>query len=187
MKALFLAAAAFAAGFGEQSKAIKRGSPPDLVAPMPIHWLRLYPLTPYKANWSYDVEVADFDKALAALQKLGLKPTQPLELFPITKFERQASFRGSFKMAEAADKRLRKLGRVKDVRKRPVAEPVSLAEINDKIDKLSADKNALGDALTKAPHISAAVDEMLGHLLSVKALQETTDSEVLLNVTLILK
>lgn len=186
MKALLLAALAFAAAPPDEKKALWKG-PPDVVTPMPLQWLKVYPLTPYKAHWSFEIEVKDFDRTIAALQKLGLRPTQPLELFPAAKTQRQVSFKGSFKQAESAEKRLRKLGKVLDLRRRAVTEPVSLAEVNEKIAKLSAERAASPDALAKMPSVSAAVDELLGHLLSVKALQERTDSEVLLNLTLRLK
>lgn len=186
MRLLLLAALAFGAGL-EPKDDVRWRSEPGLIAPVPLNWTKLYPLTPYKAHWTYELETSDFDKVFKALQKLGLRPTQPLEMFPITRIERQASFRGSFKQAQSADKKLLSLGKIKSVRQRPVAEPISLAEVNEKLDKLSRERAQNGEALSKMPHASAAVEELIGHLQSVKAMQERTDSEVLINLTLLLK
>jgi hypothetical protein len=186
VKALLLTALVLGAGF-ERKEETRWKSEPGLIAPVPQHWIKIYPLTPYKEHWSYELETADFAKVLDALEKLGLRPTQPLDLFPVTKIERQASFRGSLKQAQKADKKLRGLGKVKSVRQRPVAEPISIAEINDKLTKLSEERGRNIEAFSKLPHASAAIDELIGHLQSVRAVQERTDSEVLINLVLRLK
>lgn len=187
MRLLLLAALALAAPYGRSKEQSAPKPEKDLIAPVPRNWIKLYPLTPYKAHWTYELETSDFDKILKAVQKLGLHPTQPLDFFPVTKVERQAAFRGSFKQAQRADKKLRSLATVKSVRQRPVAEPISLAEVSDKLERLSKDKAEGGEALARLPHAAAAVDELIGHLQSVKAMQERSDSEVLINLTLYLK
>lgn len=162
----------------------------QLIAPLPTQWLKIYPLSPYKEHWSLDLEVKDYQKdaqkIVKLFQKAGASLTQPLDLFPVSRTERsrQLSFRSSLKSAQAALKAVRKAAVVEALRQRPAAEPVSLAELNGKIEKLAADRKAHESELAGMPAVSAAVEELFSHLLSARAVQERTDSEVLINVSI---
>lgn len=162
----------------------------SLLAPMTSPWLKVYPLSPFKANWSFDADIKDIDKGLPkllkAFEKAGAHLTQPLEYFPSSRHEKsqQLSFRASFKGAQACEKYLRKNAQVTRAWQRPTNELVSLAEVNDKIERLAAERKAYETQLSSMPAVSSLVEELLGHLLSVKAIQERTDSEVLINLML---
>lgn len=189
MRLLLLALAAFASAAPAQDKE-KMLLNTALLTPPPVQWLKIYALSPFKEHWSLDLEVKDYEgdtrKIVALFEKAGASLTQPLELFPLSRTEksRQMSFRSSLKAAQAAVKKVGKAAKIADLRQRPAAEPVSLAEVEAKIERLSADRRDHEAALAKMPALSAVVEELLGHLLNVRAVQSRTDSEVLINISI---
>lgn len=162
----------------------------ELIAPIPVQWLKTYSLSPYKEHWSVGIEVKDMEKETPKLirvfEKAGAALTQPLDFFPVSRTEKsqQLSFRSSFKAAQAVLKVLRKTATLKDLRQRPAAEPISLAEVQGKINGLEADRKAHAAELAAMPAVASLVEELLAHLSSVRAIQKDSGSEVLMNVTL---
>lgn len=190
MKLLLLALAAAASAAMPRDNKEKMSLDTSLLTPPPVQWIKIYPLSPYKEHWSLDLEVKDYEKdtqkIVTLFEKAGATLTQPLDLFPTSRTERnrQVSFRGSLKSAQAALKKLGKAATILEMRQRPAAEPVSLAEVNGKIEKLVADRKAHEAELARMPAVSVVVEELLGHLLNVRAVQERTDSEVLINISI---
>ena len=70
----------------------------------------------------------------------------------------------------------------KPIIRRPF-EPVPLAEVKAKIDKLDALKRGRAADLAALAPMDAVVDELLAHLVLVRTIQERTDSEVQVNLT----
>jgi hypothetical protein len=162
----------------------------ELIMSAPVQWLKTYSLSPHKEHWSINIEVKDLEKETPKLrrvfEKAGAALTQPLDFFPVSRTEKsqQLSFRSSLQSAQAALKALHKTAAVKELRQRPAAEPISLAEIGGKIEKLETDRKAHAAELAAMPAVSSLVEELLAHLSSVRAIQEDSGSEVLMNVTL---
>lgn len=161
----------------------------DLIAAHSPHWLKIYSLLPYKEHWSLAISVRDIKKdlprVLAAFSKSGGALIQTLESFPSSPSAgtQQLSYTLSAQSAAKVLKALRKVGDFPAPLVRPAVEPVPLAEVKDKIKRLMGERAARAKELAGMPAVSAAVDELLEHLLLVEAVHEKADAEVLLNVT----
>ena len=161
----------------------------DLVAPAPVDWTRIYSLAPYREVWTLTVDVKDYAKGLPRVLKIfsdaGIKPTLPLEQFPhgADLKSQELSYRLTAKSGAGVLKKLQKAGAVGGPKVTHTGEPINLREVDDKLAKLSADRNAHQTELAQMPSISALVDEMIQHLSAVKMVRESVDTEVLLNMT----
>ena len=154
----------------------------------PPYWLKLYPLSPYAEYWTLTVRVRDFDKdlprVLKAFERSGASLTLPLENFAGSRKGKvqQLSCRAPLQAAHRALKDLKGVGAVSEPFIRPSGEAVSLPEVQEKIAKLIAEKQAHAKELAAMPAVSAATDELLEHLLMVEAVS-SKPAEALLNIT----
>jgi hypothetical protein len=183
MKALLIALALPALAGNSQA-------PAPIPSQATIDWLKLYPVSPYREYWSADLEIkslaADLPRIVAALEKAGGAPLVPLAntIVSPTAGTQQLSYRFTKRNAEAAVKALRKVGKMPAPRVRPSGDLIPLDEIKTKIEALSRDKQANSGVLSAMPAVSSLVDSMLGHLLTVQAVAEKVEQEVVLNLTL---
>jgi hypothetical protein len=161
----------------------------DLVSPAPVDWTRLYSLAPYREVWTLTVDVKQYDKGLPDVLKIfddaNVKLTIPLTEFPhgAEAKSQQLSYKLTEKIGRGLLKKLQKIGAVTGPKITHAGEPVNLAEVSDKLAKLTADKSAHSTELAQMPSVSAMVDEMIQHLSAVKQVRESVDTEVLLNMT----
>lgn len=164
-------------------------------APLPAHragevyWTKIYPTSLYKEIWNGELAVADLKKdvvrAVAAIEKAGGRLAQPPQNFAFseTAGTQQLSFAASREGAAAALKGLRKVGALPDPRVSPTAPRPPLEEIRAKIAAITEEKRTAAQALARTPAASAALDEVLEHLLLVESLSRPSDSDVLFNLT----
>lgn len=158
-------------------------------APREPYWLKTYSTASRQESWNAELAVVDLDKALPRVledvEKGGGKLTQPLQTFPASKTDRsqQLSLTIPKKGAESLVKRLRKLGKISDPLKRPLAAPVPLDEVRAKISRLMKEKIERASALSQVPAAAEASEEILEHLLLVEAVAARAESLVLLNLT----
>lgn len=163
-------------------------------APIPaqatMDWLKLYPVSPYREYWTAELEIkslsADLPRVVSALEKAGGESLVPLAntIVSPSAGTQQLSYRFTKRRAEAALKALRKIGKLPKPRVRPSGDLIPLPEIKKKIEALSRDKQANSSVLPAMPAVASLVDSMLGHLLTVQAVAEKVEQEVVLNLTL---
>lgn len=154
-----------------------------------VDWLRVYPLTPYREDWTMTVEVNDLTKDLPrvmqAIEKSGGQLMVPLQnaAGSATAATQQLSYRLTRKEGTAALKALQKVGRAAPPLIRPTGELLPIVEIDRKISALSRDKAAHEQELSSMPSVSALLNAVLGHLVTAKAVAEKGDVEVILDLT----
>ena len=151
------------------------------------YWIKMYSLAPYQETWTGDLTVKKLDesvpKVVAAIESNGGKLTQPLEIFARSATEQQLSLSVPKKKSKSLLAALRKLGKSADPAVRPAAAAIPLAEVREKLGRLTKDKAENPVALATVPSIAEAVDEMIEHLANVEAVARDTDGAVLWNIT----
>lgn len=159
-------------------------------APVPHskpYWLKTYSLAPYRETWTGGLEVKKLEAALpkliGAVESGGARLTQPMTNFVGSATEQQLSFVVPLKKAKALRAALRKLGKLTDPSVRPHSTPTPLAEVREKLARLTKEKTENRVALGQTPAAAEAVDEMIEHLANVEAVARSTDGEVLWNLT----
>lgn len=153
-------------------------------------WLRSYPVPEFAAHWHLDLTVKDFKKgrkrALALLEKYGGKPRLPLENIAQSeelKFQ-QFSFSIPARKSEELFARLKKLGRVRRAQQKPSEVVDYSVEINRKLDRLRAEREAGGELLRRLASVSEILEEIMARLeRSSKGYLNSKDA-VLLNIVL---
>lgn len=164
-------------------------APSYVIKPSSEYWFRKYDLSPVKESWSMDIHVKEFERDLAQVEEIfakhGATTTQPRELFIGSKTDRsqQLSYRLSRTAMRTVRGGLKKIGSFPEPIIRLPLEPISLAEVQDKIGKLDALKRGRAAELAGLAPADAIVDELLAHLLLVKSIQERADAEVQVNLT----
>ena len=157
-------------------------------SPAPMQWLKIYSLAPYKERWTLTISVANLDRGRASVEKTmseaGAVLTHPLENFPASARSQQLSYTLPKMAAERALKKLKKAGKFPPPIVLTSAEPVSLPEVREKLDRLNAERGAHLKELQAMPAVSALVAETINHLATVKKVVESTEAEVLLNITI---
>ena len=151
------------------------------------YWLKTYSLAPYRETWSGEISVKTLSVALPKLSALvengGGRLTQPMENFVGSSTEKQLSFVVPLKKAKALTAALRKLGKLPAPAVRPHGTQTPLAEVREKLARLTKEKTENRVALGQTPAAAEAVDEMIEHLANVEAVARSTDGEVLWNLT----
>ncbi len=164
-------------------------APSYIITPASDYWLKKYDLSPVKETWSLEVRVKNFQQDLPrveeAFAKGGAVTTQARELFIGSAVERSQQL--SYRLSRAGMKKVRDALKKLSTGPEPIIrrplEPVPLAEVKAKIDKLDALKRGRAADLAALAPMDAVLDELLAHLVLVKAIQERTDSEVQVNLT----
>ncbi|MBI5630525.1 MAG: hypothetical protein HY921_06540 [Elusimicrobia bacterium] len=155
-----------------------------------IQWLKVYSLSPYAEFWNLTAEVASLEDGLPALLKIfsdaGGSLTQPLGNFPSSPSDgvQQLSFRMTAKSASKALQKLKKVASYPPPSRQPNPELAPLSEVKEKIRRLSAEKKAFEREAAEMPASSALADELLSHLMTVEAVREKAQDQILVNVTL---
>ncbi len=172
-------------------------SPASSAAPAPAanpahggtpYWFKTYSTAPYKEYWSADLATPDFaktlPKVLEAIDKAGGKLTQPLRNFASSKTgeTQQLSFAIPLTGAKSLLKVLRRLGDMADPSVRASGAPIPVAEVREKIRLLTAEKTEHAAELAKVPATSAAVEEILEHLLLVEEVSQRAGSDILFDL-----
>ncbi len=159
-----------------------------LAATARAEWLKIYQSSPVRENWTVYLDVEDFDKdlprVLESLAKSKALITRPLSGFASSRRKKvqQLSYRIPEKKAGKALKKLRKIGRLE--KRRVIPSPrVPIKEVREKTRKLSAEKKAHAEALSRMPAVSALVSELLEHLRHVESV-EKSERSVLVNLTI---
>ncbi len=164
-------------------------TPAYIITPSSDYWLKKYDLSPVKETWSLEVRVKDFPRDLPrveeAFAKGGAATTQARELFIGSAADRSQQL--SYRLSRAGMKKVRDALKKFSTGPKPIIrrpfEPVPLAEVKAKIDKLDALKRGRAADLAALAPMDAVVDELLAHLVLVRTIQERTDSEVQVNLT----
>jgi hypothetical protein len=152
------------------------------------YWIKNYSMAPYRETWSGDLAVKKLDAALpkivAAVEKNGGKLTQPLKNFAGSSTEQQLSLTAPLKKSKGLLAALKKLGSGLDPVVRPAGAPIPLAEVREKLGRLTKERTENPAAFAQIPAAAEAVDEMIEHLANVEAVARSTDGEVLMNLTI---
>lgn len=189
-----IAAAFLLALCGAAAAAPSGSKPPDLndkllFTPSPTPWLKIYVLQPYREFWSLSVELKDMEKDLPRLQreveKVGGALTVPIQNLAASPQSRhmQMSWRLPHKSGKPLLKALRKFATVPDPLVRPPAEPIPLSEVQAKLARLSAEREAAREALKTLPAVLGLVEEMLEHLKLAQSVGEKAQDLILVNMT----
>lgn len=160
-----------------------------LVTKPPIDWIKTYSLSPYNEMWNLSVTVKNLDKDLPKIIKV-LEAQGAVANIPIgqsvgssTDKSQQLSYKLSEKAAKGALIKLKKFDPKVSPRMTHNGELVDLAEVGEKLDKLTTERNLHRAELQAMPGIAAMADEMIQHLATVKKVRETVETQVLLNMT----
>lgn len=161
----------------------------DLLAEAPIDWTKTYSLAPYREFWTLEVAVKDYNKDLpkviSLLEKSGAQAVLPpaQSAHGETLKSQQLSYRLPEKSGRDFLKKLGRLGAVGAPRITHSGEPINLAEVDEKLARLSAERGAHPRELAAMPSVAALVDEMVQHLSAVKRVRESVETQVTLNIT----
>jgi hypothetical protein len=151
-------------------------------------WLRVYTQAQPREYWRFTVEVADLVKdaprVQAAVEKRGGALTTPLAnaAYSPSAGTAQLSFRATAKQAALIVNDLKKTGTVSAPQISSEGDKIPLPEIKRKIDQLSRDKREHGAELSRMPAVSALVEAMLSHLVTVQAVAEKAETPAILNI-----
>lgn len=152
--------------------------------------MRVYPIAAYGEIWRVGIQVKDFKaalpKALAALEKAGAIPAQPVEHMAgsETLGFQQLSYVVPAASAAKALGALQKLGELEELQKNPGIHPGILEEVPQKLAKLKAEAGAKSEKLAGLPAVQSAVAEILAHLEAVDEATRAASSRFLLNIQL---
>ena len=151
------------------------------------YWIKTYSLAPYQETWTGELEVKKLDAALpkivAAVEKNGGKLTQPLENFIGSVNEKQLSLSIPQTKAKSLLAALRKLGKSPEPAVRPAGNPLPLAEVREKLGRLTKEKTDNPVAFAQIPVAVEVVDELIENLANVEAVARAANGAVLWNLT----
>lgn len=169
--------------------AFSTAAPASFTPPREAYWLKTYAVSPYRETWNAELEVKKIDrdlpKILKIIDKAGAHLTQPLENFPASRIDHSQQLAVSVpaRSAEKLMARLRKFGDMREPLKRPLAEPVPIEEVREKIARLMKEKTDRAAQLTQVPVSAEASEEVLEDLLRVEAAAVRSSETILLNLT----
>jgi hypothetical protein len=167
-----------------QDKSAEKLEGKALVEYAAVPWLKVYPLPVYRESWRLEGTVkslsSDLPRVREAFAKVGAASVGGEEA---SGRSRRLSYRCPKDAAVLVLSSLRKLGKFRAPVVRQHVEPVSRAEVRDKILALEADKAGHGADLARMPAVSALVDELLGHLRGVETALSKPEVEVLVRLT----
>ena len=118
-------------------------------------------------------------------EKAGSKPTIPVDQMAhsVEARSQQLSYQFPAQTGRESLKNLSKIGAVSGPKVSHTGEPISLAEVKEKLARLSMERDAHKNELALMPSVSMMVDEMIQHLTAVKRVRETVDTQVVLYMT----
>lgn len=157
---------------------------PRLLKARPPYWLRLYSTTPRQVYWTGELTVKrlddDLPRVLVAVDKEGGSLTQDLRSFvsgsnPPTQ---QLTLVVPRARANSLIKRLRKLGQLPEPAAREAGENIPFDEVKTKIDRLVAERAQRAAELSRMPVAEEIEEELLGYLLTVKALAPRGEEKI---------
>lgn len=151
------------------------------------YWIKNYSMAPYRETWSGELDVKKLDaavpKVVASVEKYGGRLTQPLKNFAASADEQQLSLIVPLKKSKDLLAAFRKLGACEQPAVRASGEPVPLAEVREKLGRLTKERTENRASFAAVPAAAEAVDEMIEHLANVEAVTRSSDGEVLWNIT----
>ncbi len=161
----------------------KKAEDQALIEHPSVQWLKIYHLPINAESWRLEGSVKSLERDLPrvreAFSKVGAALAGAKESSGKT---RRLDYRCPKASAKRALVELGNIGFFGAPVVSQLVEPVSLVEVQGKIETLEADKAGHAEELSKMPAVSALVEELLGHLRGVESDLSKPEVEVMVHL-----